>query len=137
MGFTYDSKDALIEGIDFTGRIPDPDQSGAASAPSDPTPFPAGGMTGSQGQDTGTLAEGEHRITLDDRSNVIVDCPEKAKAGTLVTVHTVGMADAEVVIEVNGGDIGSWQDWGTYTFYMPDKDTEVKAWVSTAGYSGA
>lgn len=141
MGFTYNAADALIEGVDFASgaKTPDLNQSGTASAPSDPNLSPAGGMTGGRGQDTEMepLAEGEHRITVVDTENVIVDCPEKAKAGTLVTVHTVGMADAEVVIEVNGGDIGRWQDWGTYTFYMPDKDTEVKAWTSTAGYPGA
>ena len=129
MGFSYDTADALIEGTDFDHTTDTPDLNS----------LPAGGMTGDPGQNPGTevLAEGEHRITIDDRSDVIIDCPEKAKAGSLVTVHTVGLADAEVVIEVNGGDIGRWEDWGTYTFYMPDKDTEVKAWVSTAGYPGA
>ena len=79
----------------------------------------------------------EHQITLEDSSHVIIDCPEAAKTGDTVTVKTMDMADGEVVIEVNGSDIGTWEDYGVYTFTMPDEDVEIRAGISTAGYAGA
>ena len=87
--------------------------------------------------ETETLAAGEHRILLTGETDVFVDCPVKAKAGDLVSVSTVGVADGEVKIEVNGTDSGKWENWGTYTFTMPDEDVEIKGWISTAGYPGA
>lgn len=70
--------------------------------------------------ETETLVAGEHRILLTGETDVFVDCPVKAKAGDLVSVSTVGVADGEVKLEVNGADIGKWENWGTYTFTMPD-----------------
>ena len=83
------------------------------------------------------LEEGEHHITLAGDEYVFVDCPEKAKAGETVTVHTVDVCDGEVKLTVNGSDIGTWQEWGTYTFTMPDEDVEINGWISTEGYPGA
>ena len=83
------------------------------------------------------LPEGEHRITLTGDEDVFVDCPTSAKAGEKVTVQVVGVADGEVRLEVNGADIGTWEDWGTYSFTMPDEDVELCGWISTAGYPGA
>ena len=54
-----------------------------------------------------------------------------------MTVHTVDVADGEVKLEVNGTDSGTWQEWGTYTFIMPDEDVELEGWISTEGYPGA
>jgi hypothetical protein len=66
-----------------------------------------------------------------------VDCPSKAKAGETVTVLTADVTDGEVKLAVNGADTGRWEAWGTYSFIMPDTDTEVKGWISTEGYPGA
>ena len=55
----------------------------------------------------------------------------------LYTVKTMDMADGEVVIEVNGSDIGTWEDYGVYTFTMSDEDVEIRAGISTAEYAGA
>ena len=68
---------------------------------------------------------------------MFIDCPSRAKAGDQVTVTTVDVAAGEVKIEVNGVDSGSWKNWETYTFIMPDQDVEVKGWISTAGFAGA
>ena len=96
-------------------------------------------LTGGMGVilETEALEEGEHRITLTGDMDVFVDCPTKAKAGDLVAVSVVGVCDGEVKLKVNGSDSGKWQDWGTYTFTMPDEDVEIKGWISTAGYPGA
>ncbi len=96
-------------------------------------------LTGGAGltPETEALETGEHRITLAGDTDVFTDCPSKAKAGTLVTMHTVDVADGEVKLEVNGTDSGTWQEWGTYTFIMPDEDVELEGWISTEGYPGA
>ena len=78
-----------------------------------------------------------HSITLTGDEYVFIDCPEGADAGDTVTVHTVDVADGEVKLEVNGSDIGTWEEWGTYTFIMPDEDVELHGWISTEGYPGA
>ena len=82
-------------------------------------------------------SEDEYRITLTGDEYVFVDCPSTARAGDIVTVHTVDVADGEVKIEVNGLDSGTWEEWGTYTFIMPEEDVELHGWISTAGYPGA
>ena len=78
-----------------------------------------------------------HSITLTGEEEVFTDCPDSAKAGETVTVHTVDVCDGEVRIEVNGSDIGTWEEWGTYTFTMPDEDVELNGWIRTEGYPGA
>ena len=85
----------------------------------------------------GPLPAGEYSITLTGDTDVFVDCPASAKAGDIVAVTTVDVADGEVVVEVNGSDSGSWQNWGTYIFVMPEEDVILKGWISTAGYPGA
>ncbi len=94
------------------------------------------GLSGGE-EDPQPLPEGEHRITLTGEEDVFVDCPASAKAGETVTVQVVGVADGEVMLEVNGSDSGEWKDWGTYTFIMPDEDVELCGWISTDGYPGA
>ena len=89
------------------------------------------------GRKRGTAEDQEHRITLTGDKDVFTDCPDSAKAGETVTVHTIGVADGEVVIEVNGKDIGKWLEWGTYVFIMPDEDVEIHGLISTEGYPGA
>ncbi|MCR5596609.1 MAG: hypothetical protein K6G19_00385 [Lachnospiraceae bacterium] len=79
----------------------------------------------------------EHRITLTGDLNVFRGCPESAKAGEKVTVYVVGVADGEVVLDVNGENIGSWEDYNIYSFTMPDEDVEINGWIRTAGYPGA
>lgn len=79
----------------------------------------------------------EYSIMLSGEEDVFTDCPISAKAGDTVIVHTVDVADGEVKITVNGEDAGSWQDWGTYTFVMPDQDVELYGWISTEGFAGA
>ena len=105
----------------------------------DPALFLTGGMTGALNPQTQTeaLEDGEHRITLAGDLDVFVDCPSKAKAGETVTVLTADVTDGEVKLAVNGADTGRWEAWGTYSFIMPDTDTEVKGWISTEGYPGA
>ena len=130
MGFSYSYTDALIEGIDFDstaepGNTPAPDTL-------DLNAFLTGGVTGDLGN--GTLAEGEHRITV--IGEISMDCPSSAKAGELVTVHTGDVADGEMIVEMNGTRIER-SDWETYTFTMPDEDVVLKSWVSTAGFAGA
>ena len=93
------------------------------------------GLSGQE--ETAPSSFDEHQITLEDSSHVVIDCPEAAKTGDTVTVKTMDMADGEVVIEVNGSDIGTWEDYGVYTFTMPDEDVEIRARISTAGYAGA
>ena len=83
------------------------------------------------------VPEGEHSITLTGEDYVFVDCPDSAKTGETVIVHTVGVCDGEVRIEVNGSDTGTWEEWGTYTFAMPDEDVILNGWISTEGYPGA
>ena len=87
--------------------------------------------------ETETLSPGEHHIVLTGETDLFVDCPAKAKAGEQVTVLTMDVADGEVKIEVSGTDTGKWENWGTYTFTMPDEDVEIKGWISTEGYPGA
>lgn len=111
-------------------KQPDPDTISA-----DVESFLSGGAEATP--ETEALAVGEHRITLAGDVDVFTDCPAKAKAGDQVTVHTVDVADGEVVLEVNGSDTGKWQAWGTYTFTMPDEDVELNGWISTEGYPGA
>lgn len=82
-------------------------------------------------------AAGEHSITVTSKKGVIVDCPDSAKAGELVTVSTADAADGEVYVHVNGSDIGTWEDSYTYTFIMPDEDVELYGGVDTTGYPGA
>ena len=96
-----------------------------------------GGQSSATEGGQSSIPEGAHSITLTGEEYVFVDCPVSAKAGETVTVHTVDVADGEVKLEVNGSDIGSWQEWGTYTFIMPDEDVELNGWISTAGYPGA
>ena len=138
MGFSYDVTDALFEGIDFdhAAEPANTEQQDLDTVSADVNSFLTGGSTGDVGQNqgTGTLAEGEHRITLE--GDVFVDCPESAKAGETVTVHTGEMADGEIIVEMNGTRIDK-TDWGTYTFTMPDEDVELRGWSSTAGFSGS
>ena len=79
----------------------------------------------------------EHSITLTGEEDVFVDCPDSAKAGETVTVHTADVCDGVVRIEVNGSDTGTWEKGDTYTFIMPDEDVELNGRISTAGYPGA
>ena len=78
-----------------------------------------------------------HSITLTGEEEVFTDCPDSAKAGETVTVHTADVCDGVVRIEVNGSDTGTWEKGDTYTFIMPDEDVELNGRISTAGYPGA
>ena len=80
---------------------------------------------------------GEHGISITGNVRLVVDCPKSAKAGDTVRVSVMDMADGEVVLEVNGSDIGRWEDDGTYSFTMPDEDAQINVSVSTEGYTGA
>ena len=138
IGFSYDVADALFEGIDFdhAAEPVNTNQQNPDTVSADVNSFLTGGLPkhSSQSQGTGTLAGGEHSITL--VGDVFVDCPESAKAGETVTVHTGEMADGEIIVEMNGTRIDK-TGWGTYTFTMPDEDVELKGWSSTAGFSGS
>lgn len=143
-GFSYGYTDALFEGIDFDDTAGgNPNQPETEPAPTGLETFLTGGAAGAVpgGQDENnpsqTAGDGVHRITLTDQEEVVTECPETAKAGDIVIVRTMDMADAEPVIEVNGANPGKWVDFTTYTFIMPDEDVEVHAFISTFGYPGA
>ena len=93
------------------------------------------------GEDTAPKTEAqtgsEHRVTVSGEDDVFISFPAFAKAGDTVRVHTYDVTDGEVKVEVNGSDIGTWEEWGTYSFIMPDEDVELYGWISTEGYPGA
>ena len=96
---------------------------------------------GPGGEDTAPKTEAqtgsEHRVTVSGEDDVFISFPAFAKAGDTVRVHTYDVTDGEVKVEVNGSDIGTWEEWGTYSFIMPDEDVELYGWISTEGYPGA
>lgn len=78
-----------------------------------------------------------HNITVTKGADLFEDCPKTAKAGEIVTVKTVVVADGELIVNVSGTDTGEFTGEGVYEFIMPDEDVEISASVSTAGYPGS
>lgn len=68
----------------------------------------------------------EYSIEITDIKGIISKCPKSAKAGDKVTIKTNFFMDAMPKINVNGNDIGEWDENQTgYTFIMPDEDVII------------
>ena len=82
------------------------------------------------------VEDGVYHITLeasDDR--LVSSCPTSARAGELVTITTAGMADAELILKVDGIRLRPSNGMGTeFQFEMPDRDVTVT--VSYRVYPG-
>ena len=82
------------------------------------------------------VEDGVYHITLeasDDR--LVSSCPTSARAGELVTITTAGMADAELILKVDGIRLRPSNGMGTeFQFEMPDRDITVT--VSYRVYPG-
>ncbi len=74
-----------------------------------------------------TVEEGVYHITLEATDDTLVtSCPTSAKKGELVTIRTVGMADAELILKVDGIRLWASNNMGTeFHFEMPDRDVTV------------
>lgn len=74
-----------------------------------------------------------HSIEVTDIKKIISECPKSAKAGDTVTIKTNSFMDAIPKIDVNGNDIGEWDDNITeYTFIMPDEDVKIRATLNSS-----
>lgn len=77
---------------------------------------------------------GKYSIEVTDYKEIISKCPKAAKAGDEVTVKTNCFMDAIPIINVNGNDIGKWDNNKTeYTFVMPDEDVLITTKLNSAG----
>ena len=78
-----------------------------------------------------------YSITVSPDSDAFLgfDCPESAKAGETVILHTdAGVDDGDIYVSVNGDkDFGSFISYGDYEFVMPETDVEIKYWVEGNG----
>lgn len=74
-----------------------------------------------------TVEEGVYHITLEATDDTLVtSCPTSAKKGELVTIRTVGMADAELILKVDGIRLWASNNMGTeFHFEMPNRDVTV------------
>ena len=92
----------------------------------------------SSGQDSNEQRKkqinGKYSIEVTDYKEIIRKCPEAAKAGDEVTVKTNCFMDAIPIINVNGNDIGKWNNIKTeYVFVMPDEDVIITTKLNSAG----
>ena len=61
---------------------------------------------------------------------LIEDYPNQAKAGEVITLHTLTITDADLYVSVNDDEErGSFTEEGVYQFVMPESDVTIKAWV--------
>ena len=78
-----------------------------------------------------------YKITISPDSDAYLgfSCPESARAGETVILHTnAGVDDGDMYVSVNGDkDFGSFIVYGVYEFVMPESDVEVKYWVEGNG----
>ncbi len=82
------------------------------------------------------LEEGVHAITVEEtEKGLVTSCPTSAREGELVTIKTVGVADATLTVKVDGIRLWSSDKIGMeYQFEMPDRDVVVT--VSCHVYGG-
>ena len=66
-----------------------------------------------------------YRISLEGDTFLVESCPESAKEGETVTVHTYDVTDGDKKISVSGVD-GTEVNWFEYQFVMPDHDVVVQ-----------
>ena len=78
-----------------------------------------------------------YNITVSSDSDAYLgfDCPESARAGETVILHTdAGVDDGDMYVSVNGDkNFGSFISYGVYEFVMPESDVEIKYWVEGNG----
>ncbi len=86
-------------------------------------------LTGCSGQ--------TYRITVDDGEKLIDQCPSSAEKGERVTIHTMSVTDADLIVTVSGAEDGRFVREGIYEFTMPAQDVKVRAYTDTSGYPGA
>ena len=78
-----------------------------------------------------------YNITVDDSEKLIDSCPSKAEKGERVTIYTMSVTDADLVVTVSGAEDGRFVREGVYEFTMPAQDVKVTARADTSGYPGA
>ena len=66
-----------------------------------------------------------YRISLEGDAYLVESCPESAKEGETVTVHTYDVTDGDKKISVSGVE-GTEVNWFEYQFVMPDHDVVVQ-----------
>ena len=82
-------------------------------------------------------ADGWYRITVDDDEKLIDWYPSSAEKGERVTIHTMSVTDADLVVTVSGAEDGRFVREGVYEFTMPAQDVKITAYADTSGYPGA
>ena len=78
-----------------------------------------------------------YRITVDDDEKLIDWYPSSAEKGERVTIHTMSVTDADLVVTVSGAEDGRFVREGVYEFTMPAQDVKITAYTDTSGYPGA
>ena len=76
---------------------------------------------------------GGHKITYDKDSGYMFKCPNRAKAGEMVTFETIVVSDGDVFVNVLGVDDVTMVKEGIYQFIMPDHDVEIRIVVKANG----
>ncbi len=80
----------------------------------------------------------ELAITVDDKEELVTQCPTSAPAGETVRVGVFSVLDAELHVSVNGDEhFGEFVTAEQYEFVMPSNPVTVRVWTSSDGYPGS
>ena len=68
---------------------------------------------------------GRYRIKIVGGEDLVISCPETAKAGETVTVETTTVTDGWLEMRVTGAEVTAVQE-DLFQFIMPNQDVEVR-----------
>ena len=74
--------------------------------------------------------KGTHKLTIASGEDLIWSYPHEAVPGDLVCVRVADVTDVFMYVTYNGEDAENWGDM-YFTFTMPDKDVQLKAYAAT------